>query len=738
MNDRDFMNAMPDLLSQDRKRLILIVEDEDINREILRYNLEQDYEILLADNGTDALDCIHGNAESLSLVLLDLNLPDLHGLDILRGIKEDSRLARIPVIVLTSDTEAEVESLNIGASDFISKPYPMPEVIRARVRKTIELSENRDLIRWTERDHLTGLYNREYFFRYAEQYDTYHRDEAKDAIVVDVSHFRLINERFGKAFADDVLRRIGAALLSRIRNTGGIVSRREADTFQVYCPHLPDYTTFAESVSAAACGEDRGRIRLRIGIYSCVDQAISMELRFDRAKMAADTLRNDFSNTVAVYDNALHEKEIYEERLLDDFHEAMDRKQFTVYFQPKYDIRPAVPVLYGAEALVRWKHPELGMVSPGVFIPLFESNGLVRELDNYVWREAAAQLRDWKDRLGYAVPVSVNVSRIDMLDPDLVDTLLSLITEYGLASRDLHLEITESAYTQDAGQIISTVKALREMGFIIEMDDFGSGYSSLNMISTLPIDALKLDMLFIRNAFSEQGNTRMLEVTFDISDSLSVPMIAEGVETAEQMLTLKAMGCDIVQGYFFSRPLPAAEFESFLLERRLSGDAGGCPDGSGRIPEKTPFHEKFTYDALRDPLTGLYNRDGFDRLCPYTDRDHTALLVILLANLPDDGEAAGGIIRKASEMLRGSFHASDLVCRLREDEFVIVMTRPDSTSRGFITERISRISAGLNPVSLIAGAAFPDRKNPGGDLLTDAEAALQRAVRTPGSLCEFC
>ena len=553
--------------TKNRKRQILIVEDEFINREILKANLEQDYEILSAGTGTEAMDAVRSNSETLSLILLDLNLPDFSGMDVLRRMKADPDMSRIPVIVLTSEREAEVESLNSGASDFIPKPYPMHEVILARVRRTIELSENRDLIRGTERDQLTGLYNRDYFARYAERYDIFHKAESTDAVVLDVSHFRMINERYGRSSADRMLRRIGTELRACIGPDGGIVCRREADTFQIYCPHRTDYPAIAERVAAAAGEGIRGRVRVRIGVYSEVDKTMDMEHRFDRAKMAADTIRNSFTSSVACYDNALHEKEVFAERLLDDFQEALDRKQFVVWFQPKYDIRPDTPVLYGAEALVRWNHPSLGMVSPGVFVPLFENNGLVRDLDNYVWREAAAQLRDWKDRLGYAVPVSVNVSRIDMMDPELTDTLCGLVRDYGLDYSDLHLEITESAYTQDSRQIISTVEGLRNMGFVIEMDDFGSGYSSLNMISTLPIDALKLDMLFIRNAFSENGNTRILEICIDIAGCLSVPMIAEGVETMEQMKALKRMGCDVVQGYCFARPMPAADFEKKLRER---------------------------------------------------------------------------------------------------------------------------------------------------------------------------
>ena len=552
------------------KRHVLIVEDEFVNREILTAYLEGDYNVITADTGAKALEAVNAHADTLSLVLLDLILPDMHGLDILRKMKEDTKSARIPVIVMTSDTESEVESLNIGASDFISKPYPMPKVIQARVRRTIELSENRDLIRWTERDHLTGLFNRDYFYRYAGQYDTFHPHESADAVVVDISHFHMVNERYGKVYGDEMLKRVGREIRALMDVSGGIACRREADTFLVYGPHRADYADFLDRLSAAAGGESRSRIRLRMGVYADVDKSIDMERRFDHAKMAADSIRNDFNTAIACYDISLHEKEMYAERLLDDFQEAIDQKQFLVYFQPKYDIRPDSPVLYGAEALVRWKHPELGMISPGIFVPLFESNGLVRDLDHYVWREAAAQLRDWKQRLGFCVPVSVNVSRVDMMDPELTDTLRGLIADSGLSFTDLHLEITESAYTQDAKQIIATVSRLRDMGFVIEMDDFGSGYSSLNMISTLPIDALKLDMQFIRTAFSEKGNTRMLEITVDIARALGVPMIAEGVETEEQMLKLKEFGCDVVQGYYFARPMPAADFEPFLLKQKAT------------------------------------------------------------------------------------------------------------------------------------------------------------------------
>ena len=389
-----------------------------------------------------------------------------------------------------------------------------------------------------------------------------------DALVLDVNHFQMINERFGKVYADGVLKRIGQKILDITESRGGIACRKGADTFLIYCPHLDDYSGLMKKVVSAACGEDKGRIRIRLGAYANADKTTEAEVRFDRAKIAADTIRDNYAVSVALYDNALHETEVFGERLLDEFQNAIDTKQFVVYFQPKFDIRRQKPALCGAEALVRWKHPSLGMISPGVFIPLFEKNGLIRKLDDYVWRETARALKRWKDTIGNIVPVSVNVSRIDIMDPDVVDTLAGIVKEVGLDFGDLHLEITESAYTENADRIVDAVYELRELGFVIEMDDFGSGYSSLSMISTMPIDVLKLDMIFIRNVFKENGNIRMLKVIAELADFLSVPMIAEGVETEEQMLALKAMGCDMVQGYYFARPMPSEDFEKYLVERK--------------------------------------------------------------------------------------------------------------------------------------------------------------------------
>ncbi len=715
------------------KRRILIVEDELINQELLRIMLSETYEILFAATGTEALKIIESEHQTLSLILLDLNLPDMKGMDILRQLKADPAAAKVPVIVMTSERESEVESIELGAVDFIPKPYPQAEVVRVRIRRTIELSEDRDIIGQTERDQLTGLYNREFFYRYAEQYDRYHKDLPTDAIVLDINHFHMINERYGKAYGDEVLRKIGEKVRDVVKDAGGIVCRRSADTFLVYCPHRSDYPEILDRVSVLLSGNDKkeNRVWLRMGVYADVDKSIDIERRFDRAKQAADTVKNSFAKAIGIYDDSLLEQERQTEELLEDFASAIREKQFLVYYQPKYDITRSEPVLSSAEALVRWKHPKRGMVSPGAFIPVFEKNGLIQELDNYVWNEAAAQIRDWKERFGVSVPVSVNISRIDMYDPYFIEKLDDIVARNGLEHRELLLEITESAYTEDSAQIVSTVKQLRGKGFRIEMDDFGTGYSSLNMISDLPIDALKLDMQFIRNAFRERKDTRLLEVIFHLAESLEVPTIAEGVETAEQMLTLKSMGCDIVQGYYFSRPLPADEFEPLVAEKEEQEEkvkAGRLPTGKN----------EFTYDALHDPLTGLYNHTAFEILFHDSDKDHIAVLLADIDGFEkfraEEGrKRAEEVTKKVAAVLRSSFRSVDDICRLRDDEFVVIMTRVTSAMRSQVIDKVEMVNEilqhpedDLPSLSLSVGIAFSDRENPEGDIFQDADTALAR------------
>ena len=204
------------------------------------------------------------------------------------------------------------------------------------------------------------------------------------------------------------------------------------------------------------------------------------------------------------------------------------------------------------------------MINPGEFIPMFEANGLIQRVDYYVWREAAAQIRRWKEEFGIRLPISVNVSRIDVYDPKLEEKMLSLLGEYALTTSDFVLEVTESAYSDDAAQLNNVVDSLRRRGFRIEMDDFGTGYSSLNTLTTLPIDELKMDIRFIQNMQKDERSRKMVELILDIAHFLDMTVVAEGVEEESQYLLLQQMGCDVIQGYYFSRPVDADAFAAFI------------------------------------------------------------------------------------------------------------------------------------------------------------------------------
>ena len=717
----------------EEKRHVLLIEDDVINQEMIRESISGQYELIVATSGEQALDIMHEQYETISVVLLDLNLPGINGIDLLKQIKGNSVFAHLPVIVMTSDNEAEVECLSLGAIDFIPKPYPPSKVILARILRTVELSEDRDTLRWTEHDHLTGLYNKEFFYHYAVQLDLYHKETATDAIVVDVNHFHTVNDRYGKEFGDDVLKRIAEKALDVIGETGGIVCRSEPDMFMFYCPHRTDYEEMLDHLSIVLKGGEisENHIRLRMGVYPDVDKTLDIERRFDRAKMAADTVRDNLVKPIGFYDNSMRENEVLAEQLIDDFPAAIKEKQFVVFYQPKFDVRQNEAVLISAEALVRWKHPRLGMVSPGVFIPMFEKNGLIQALDHYVWMEATAQIRDWKQRLDVLIPVSVNVSRIDLYDPDLTDKLLEMVKTNGLRNEDLILEITESAYTENSEKIIEKVKNLRSIGFRIEMDDFGSGYSSLSMLSTLPIDALKLDMQFIRNAFKERKDTRLLEAMIRLSGSFDVPTIAEGVETAEQVFTLKTMGCDIIQGYYFSHPLPAEEFEKFALEKKEQSFVK--PSGKNEL-----HTDRFTYKALHDPLTGVYNYSAFDILFHDADRDHIAVMIAEIRDynimkLEKGSPYADKAVCRVADVLKKNFRSVDHICRLSENEFVVIATRVTDFGKNRVISKIDTINRelksagdGLDPIELFVGVAFSDRDKPEGDVFQDADTALNR------------
>ena len=436
------------------------------------------------------------------------------------------------------------------------------------IRAERKASRGRQLISAVEHDELTGLYSRNFFFEYANRIHHETPEPEMDAVVMNIEQFHMVNELHGRDFGDRVLKTFGEEISEFLSHTYGIGGRFEGDRFDIFCKPQEDYHILLERFQSRLRSMfPNASIRLRMGVAPWQEGVEPMQL-FDRARTASSTIRGA-ERHLMVYDQEMRMREDLNHRLLNDLDRALRDHEFKIYYQPKYDIQSEPPRFNSAEALIRWQHPALGLISPNDFIPLFEADGQISEIDKYVWRETAGQIAQWREKYGVTVSVSVNLSRVDALDPTLEKTLDDFLAEYALDRQYLHLEVTESAYTEDADQLRRVIGRLRAKGYKIEMDDFGSGYSSLNMLSSIPIDVLKMDMAFIQNIEHDEKDIRLVELILDIASNLKVPVVAEGVETETQLQLLKKMGCALVQGYYFSRPLPAEEFELAIMQRNV-------------------------------------------------------------------------------------------------------------------------------------------------------------------------
>ncbi|MDD6825556.1 MAG: EAL domain-containing protein [Oscillospiraceae bacterium] len=547
------------------KHKILIVEDSEYNRVILSEILSEKYAILEAENGVEALKILEENKEEISLIFLDVVMPVMDGYTFLDIIKKDSYFSNIPVIVMTqNDSEDdEITALSRGATDFVPKPY-RPQVILHRAASLINLRENASIVNQFKYDRLTGLYTKEYFYRIVRDKLDKNPDSQYTILCCNLENFKLYNDTYGREAGDKLLIEEARILVSKV-GEDTVCCRYNADRFLCLVDKEKERVRREHFVKARKINHSdlTENVSVKLGIFEITDRTIPVEQMCDRAIWMVDTIKGIYSQYVAVYNDEFRNKLIREQAITDSMENALAEKQFMVYFQPKNNL--ADDSMVGAEALVRWIHPVWGFVSPIEFIPLFEKNGFIRRLDEYVWDFVCSKLREWIDKGYKVVPVSVNVSRADIYQPFLVDYFCDLIEKYNIDPSMLHLEITESAYKENPEQIIKTVEELRQYGFIIEMDDFGSGYSSLNMLGKMSLDILKLDMQFIRNEMAKPVECSILIDIVNMAHRLHLGVVAEGVETEEQKERLKSVDCDYAQGYYYSRPVPVNEYEHMLI-----------------------------------------------------------------------------------------------------------------------------------------------------------------------------
>lgn len=574
-------------LSMLAQKCILVVEDNEINRMTLRVLLSPQYQVLEAENGQEALDILKEKKEDISLILLDSTMPVMDGYAFLSIAKRDPALSTIPVIMTAqSDSDAdEAAALAHGAEDFVAKPYKA-EIPLNRVSSIIRFRETAAMINQFRFDRLTGLYSKAFFCQRVKELLAQHPDRAYDMVCSDVENFKLINDMLGNKIGDDLLCEI-AQCCRAYTEPDGVCGRLGADRFACLVERGRTYTneSFGELGKEISMLSNNKSVDIKWGIYPIEERGLPVEQMCDRAMLAVQSIKGKYDRYFAVYNNSLREGLLRQQAIIDSMESALRDGQFQVWFQPKYRIRDGQ--IAGAEALVRWKHPQWGMLSPAEFIPLFEKNGFIAKLDQFVWEETCRILKTWEKKGCCDFPVSVNVSRADIYSGDITALLVDIIGKYGLAPEQLHLEITESAYSENPQQLIAVISRLRELGFMIEMDDFGRGYSSLNVLNEMPIDILKLDMKFIQSETAKPLEQGILQFIMNLARWMRLSVVAEGVETREQLERLMEADCDYVQGYYFARPMPAADFERFLSEEKLRGKLG-----KGAAPQENSRFER--------------------------------------------------------------------------------------------------------------------------------------------------
>lgn len=551
--------------NQDNK--ILIVDDSLLNRKVLTGILSEEYQTIEAENGKVALELLKLHHEEIAGVVLDLYMPGMDGFEFLQIMYSVEEYKDIPVLVSTGSEKKETEkrALTLGAWDFVSKPYDA-EILKFRLKNVIDRSQMtafKKLKYIMEFDTLTGIYKKEKFFSMTRKMMEQYPEEKFVFIKFDIERFQLVNSFYGHQEGDRLLQYIAGKIKNFVQEQSkGTFGRIEADTFAFCIPY--------EGHNAINQMVDRCRRELRdynshyklvpaCGVYIIEDNSEQPDAMLDNAGMAAKRVKGNSTHNVAFYRKEMSAEIKQEQEIINDMDKALTEEQFRVYFQPKYSLETNKPA--GAEALVRWYHPEKGMVMPGKFIPVFEKNGFIAKLDYYMWEKVCQLLRKWLDQDHIPFPISVNVSRANLYNPQIVETICKLVEKYKVPPRLLQLELTESAYMDNPQTMKEFVKSLRSKGFSIHMDDFGNGYSSLSILKDIEIDLLKIDMRFLENTEIAGRGKNIIASIVRMAKWLKIPVLAEGAERKEQVDFLRNIGCEYVQGYYFGKPMPVEEYE---------------------------------------------------------------------------------------------------------------------------------------------------------------------------------
>lgn len=415
-------------------------------------------------------------------------------------------------------------------------------------------------------DPLTNLFNRSAFLKSVRAVLDENPLSDYSLMILNISGFKTINDLFGRDAGDVVLKTV-AATLRECLGTSGIIGRFFADRFCMMVPYSeravhPQTVLEALQAASSKLPQISNELQYYLGVYRITDKSVAVGDMADRASIACRSITGSYSEHIAYYDEAMRLQLLEEQEIIDQSRKALRNKEFVLHYQPVYGMKKQKFV--SAEALVRWNHPTKGMIMPNKFIPVFEKNGFIAELDLYVLEQVCIYQ---KKRIAQGLepfPISVNISRMSLYNPRLYELISSLAERYGIDTNYVRVEITESAYNDNPTQLLDTVRRLRENNYLVLMDDFGSGYSSLNTLKDIPIDILKLDMKFMQGFETNDKVGTIVTAIARMSKWIDVPMLAEGVETREQYEFLLSIGCSYIQGYYFSKPIPEEEFTEVI------------------------------------------------------------------------------------------------------------------------------------------------------------------------------
>ncbi len=561
---------------------ILVVEDNEIDRKVLLPILNKHYSVIETTNGLEALDIIHDKENEISLILLDLMMPVMDGFEFIKKANEIKNFD-IPILVITGDDNLDniYKALELGAASILPKPYNTKKIL-PKIKETIlnyqifklnKEKQNLNLLVEDSRnkkfiDNLTGLYNQEAFLEIVPKALKTVAKKRYTIIKSDFARFKLINEIYGRAVGDKLLKDF-AFLLVQVLGKNAVISRWDADSFIALVDDNREDLTFKLLKIDEFLKNYQLDINLSIsyGIYIVDDLSVPVDKMCTRAEYALNRSKNSYDTAAYVVYNENFDKWIQiEKAVIYGIDSAIKNGEIIIYYQPKYSL--ITQRIVGAEALVRWNHPKYGLLSPGVFIPILENNGLIHQLDYYVWDQTCAAVARWRETDLPRIPVSVNVSRNNFYREKLWIELLDLIEKHGLTPDCINIEITESSYMNDPKLIQGVVNKFKESGLSVHMDDFGSGMSSLNILKDLVFDVLKIDLNFLQGLESNERAAIILKSIVDMNKLLDLPVVAEGIETQAQENFLRDIGCEVGQGFLFSKPIDEKSFVKLLRVNR--------------------------------------------------------------------------------------------------------------------------------------------------------------------------